>query len=133
MLCDVDRFKTLNDTYGHEIGDAVLRKLGELLRNEVRLTDSVCRWGGEEFLLLPHSDSVQAVATANRIIENIANTLMRIGPHSLSITITMGVATLKDDEKFESAAHRADVALYTGKAAGRNRVIAAAAHYPDTA
>lgn len=132
VLCDVDRFKALNDTYGHEVGDEVLRKLGQVLRREVRLTDSVCRWGGEEFLLLlPHADSVQAMATANRIRENIASTTMNAGPHTLNITITMGVATLKDDEKFEAAVHRADVALYAGKAAGRNRVIAAAAHYPD--
>lgn len=132
VLCDVDHFKSINDTYGHEAGDAVLRKLGQILRQEVRTGDSVCRWGGEEFLLLlPHSDSVQAVATANRIRESIANTPLKISPHTLPITITMGVATLKDDEKFEAAAHRADVALYAGKAAGRNRVIAAATKYPD--
>lgn len=132
VLCDVDRFKSINDTYGHEVGDEILRKLGQILRREVRLTDSVCRWGGEEFLLLlPHSDSVQTMATANRIRENIAGTALKIGSHDLTITITMGVATFKDNEKFEAAVHRADVALYAGKAAGRNRVIAAAAHYPD--
>lgn len=133
VLCDVDRFKAVNDLYGHEVGDEILRKLGEALRKEVRLTDSVCRWGGEEFLLLlPHADSVQALATSNRILQNIANTPLKIGSHTLSITITMGVATLKDNEKFEAAAHRADIALYAGKAAGRNRVIAAASKYPDT-
>lgn len=131
-LCDVDHFKAINDRYGHEVGDEVLRILGQALRQELRMTDSVCRWGGEEFmLLLPHSDSVQTVVTANRILNSIANTPLKIGSHTISITITMGVATLKADEKFEAAAHRADIALYAGKAAGRNRVIAAAAKYPD--
>ena len=131
-LCDVDHFKAINDRYGHEVGDEVLRKLGQALRLELRKTDCVCRWGGEEFLLLlPHSNSVQTVATSTRILENIANTPLKIGSHTISITITMGVATLNADEKFEAAAHRADIALYAGKAAGRNRVIAAAAKYPD--
>lgn len=132
VLCDVDRFKVINDTYGHEVGDEVLRQLGHLLRKELRITDSVCRWGGEEFLLLlPHSDSAQALHTANRICENIAAATMQIGDLSLNITITMGVATLQNDEKFEAAANRADAALYEGKTAGRNRVIAAATHYPE--
>lgn len=132
VLCDVDHFKSINDKYGHEVGDVVLRKLGQLLRQEVRMTDSVCRWGGEEFLLLlPHSDSVQAMLTSTRICEKIAGEPLQIGPHSLNISITMGVATLLGDEKFESAAHRADVALYAGKTAGRNRVVAAEAYYFD--
>ncbi|WP_161554202.1 GGDEF domain-containing protein [Stenotrophobium rhamnosiphilum] len=131
VLCDVDRFKSINDTYGHDVGDGVLQQLGQALRNEVRMTDSVCRWGGEEFLLLlPHSDSVQAMVTANRIRENIAAMPLQIGGHTLNVTITMGVATLQHEEKFEDAAHRADVALYAGKAAGRNRTMAAATHYP---
>lgn len=133
VLCDVDRFKSLNDTYGHEVGDEVLRSLGQLLRREVRITDSVCRWGGEEFLLLlPHSDNEQAILTSQRICEKIAATPLRIGAHTLSITITMGVATLQGEEKFEAAAHRADIALYAGKNAGRNRVVAAENFYPDT-
>ncbi|MES2489355.1 MAG: GGDEF domain-containing protein [Pseudomonadota bacterium] len=128
VLCDVDRFKSINDTYGHEVGDEVLRSLGQLLRREVRVTDSVCRWGGEEFLLLlPHSDNDQAMLTSNRICEKIAATPLQIGPHTLNITITMGVATLHGEEKFEAAAHRADTALFAGKNAGRNRVVAAEA------
>lgn len=133
VLCDVDRFKLINDTHGHDAGDEVLRQLGHLLRQELRITDSVCRWGGEEFLLLlPHSDSVQAMHTANRIRENIAAAPIKVGDQTLSITITMGVATLQEQEKFEAATHRADVALYAGKVAGRNQVIAAAVKYPET-
>lgn len=132
ILCDVDRFKTINDTFGHEIGDQVLRKLAQMLPREVRATDSVCRWGGEEFLLLlPRADSAQTMATANRIREIIASTPLKVGPHKLHVTVTMGVATLESDEKFEAAAHRADIALYEGKVSGRNRVVAAAGQYPD--
>ena len=131
ILCDIDRFKAINDSYGHDVGDEVLRKVAQILPREVRNTDSVCRWGGEEFLLLlPRADNAQAVARANRIREIIAGTPLLIGDQTLNVTITMGVATLTDEEKFESAAHRADVALYEGKIAGRNRVIAAAAQYP---
>lgn len=133
-LCDIDRFKSINDTYGHDAGDEVLRQIGRLLPRELRLTDSVCRWGGEEFLLLlPHSDKAQALATSNRVREAIAATPLSVGPHTLNVTITMGIATLLGQEKFEAAAHRADLALYEGKRAGRNCVIVAADHYPDAA
>ncbi len=132
VLCDVDHFKAINDNHGHEAGDEVLRKLGRLIPGEVRIGDSVCRWGGEEFLLLlPHSDQASAAATANRIRETIAATPLSIGSQTLNVTVTMGVATLVGNEKFEAAAHRADVALYDGKKAGRNRVVIAEAYYPD--
>ena len=133
VLCDVDHFKAINDKYGHDMGDQVLRQLGQLMPREVRIDDSVCRWGGEEFLLLlPHCDQLTAMATANRIRATIAATPIRVGAQALSVTVTMGVATFIDNEKFEAAAHRADVALYAGKVAGRNRVVAAEAHYTET-
>lgn len=132
-LCDVDRFKSINDSYGHDVGDEVLRQLGRLLPREVRASDSVCRWGGEEFLLLlPNADHAQALATANRIREIVAGASFRIGERTLDITVTMGVATLLGHEQFEAAAHRADVALYAGKVAGRNRVVLADDQYPQT-
>ena len=117
------------------VDDAGLSRLiGRLLPREVRLTDSVCRWGGEEFLLLlPHSDRAQALATTNRIREAIAAAALKVGPHTLHVTITMGVATLRGEETFEAAAHRADVALYEGKRSGRNCVVIAADSYPDAA
>lgn len=134
VLCDVDHFKAINDKYGHDMGDQVLRKLGQLIPREVRMDDSVCRWGGEEFLLLlPHSDQVTAMSTANRIRETIATTPIQVGAQVLNVTVTMGVATFVDNEKFEAVAHRADVALYAGKVAGRNRVMAAEASYPSAA
>jgi diguanylate cyclase (GGDEF)-like protein len=132
VLCDIDHFKSINDKYGHEAGDQVLRKMGQLIPREVRTGDSVCRWGGEEFLLLlPNSDKASAAATANRIRETIAATPLSIGTQHLNVTVTMGIATLMGDEKFEAAAHRADVALYAGKAAGRNRVVVDEANDSD--
>lgn len=132
-LCDLDRFKSINDNHGHEVGDEVLCKLGKLLPRELRVTDSICRWGGEEFLLLlPNADTAQALATVSRIREMIADNPIKIGARTLNITVTIGVATLLQDEKFEAATHRADIALYEGKTSGRNRVVLADDWYPDT-
>ncbi len=127
LLGDIDHFKVINDTHGHEVGDEALKAVAEVLRNGVREVDHVARWGGEEFLvLLPGTDAAEALAVAERL---------RAGVHAVSVPaapgwfmgITLGVSVMEPGETFEQALQRADRALYQGKAAGRNRVVLASA------
>ncbi len=124
ILCDLDHFKSINDTLGHDVGDAVLRSVSRLLNRGVRNGDSVGRWGGEEFLLLlPQTDLEGAMILANRLRLAIADPNR---PRDLSephVTATMGVAMLRAGDTLEQAISRADAALYAGKAGGRNRVV----------
>jgi diguanylate cyclase (GGDEF)-like protein len=120
-LADVDNFKSVNDTHGHDMGDAVLRSVAALFRGAVRETDLVARWGGEEFIfLLPETDAPGAVAVAEKAREAVA-----IGQGPLPITVTIGVATLQPDMPFDQCPIRADAALYEGKRSGKNKVVLA--------
>lgn len=128
ILCDLDHFKAINDTLGHDAGDAVLRRVGRELSVGVRAVDSVGRWGGEEFLLLlPQTDLEGAITLAERLRARIADPANARNPSEPHVTATMGVATLRPADNLESAISRADTALYAGKAGGRNRVIVEAA------
>lgn len=128
ILCDLDHFKGINDTRGHEAGDAVLKAVGQTLSASLREVDHVARWGGEEFLaVLPETDSRTAMMVAERLrlaVEQLA--VPQPGGGIISVTLTAGVATLWPDESAQSAISRADTALYAGKHGGRNRVIMAA-------
>lgn len=128
ILCDLDHFKAINDTLGHDAGDAVLRRVGRELRIGARSVDSVGRWGGEEFLLLlPNTDLDGAIAVANRLRTRISDPAHVESPADPHVTATMGVAMLRASDTLEQAISRADAALYSGKAGGRNRVIREAA------
>ncbi len=127
IICDVDHFKSVNDTYGHPVGDKVLKGVSRILRAEARDTDVVARYGGEEFaVILPETDTEGAKVIANRIREKIAaNTVQtELGP--LNVTISLGVSTFPahGDEK-QDVIDRADQALYGAKHGGRNRVVCA--------
>lgn len=120
VLLDIDHFKEVNDTFGHQAGDYVLRELSALLRRTVRAYDILVRWGGEEFLVvLPGVDHEQALKLAERIrqaVENMA--LAGIG----GVTASVGVAALGNDYSFDAMFAAADRRLYSAKASGRNTV-----------
>jgi diguanylate cyclase (GGDEF)-like protein len=120
ILIDVDFFKAVNDTLGHQAGDTVLKHIAAQLQGAIRECDFIGRWGGEEFLVVnPETPTEGAVALAEKLRSFIAD-------HPLSpagrTTVSMGVATLLPDERLEDMLRRADEALYRAKAAGRNRV-----------
>ena len=126
MILDIDFFKAVNDTHGHDAGDAVLREFAGRLKRNIRGVDLACRFGGEEFVvLMPDTDPEQAEAVAERVRQAMAERPFEIGlARPLSITISIGVAlneSLADTP--ESLLKRADVALYRAKRGGRNRVI----------
>jgi len=121
MMIDVDNFKLFNDRYGHIAGDRVLVAVAEALREYLRPTDLVARFGGDEFaVLLPDLVVKQARQTAERIRQQIA----ALSPQSLStaITVSIGIASKTDDDDVATLVQRADAAMYEAKEAGRNRV-----------
>ncbi|MFC0445986.1 GGDEF domain-containing protein [Pseudidiomarina halophila] len=120
-LLDIDHFKKVNDTYGHQVGDLILIELAQLLRSNVRSTDVAGRWGGEEFLLvLPEHTRQQAVMHAERIRNVIAAFEFHAG---IRITASFGVASYRAEDDASSIIRRVDKALYAAKAQGRNRTI----------
>ncbi|MDZ7789147.1 MAG: GGDEF domain-containing protein [Xanthomonadales bacterium] len=122
---DLDHFKRVNDNYGHAVGDDVLRAVGERIRENLRTEDLAVRWGGEEFLLLlPNTDETQAVQAAEKIRQAIAERPVACGDQRVSVTVSFGVAQLRDDDEIIRLIRRADDAMYRAKSAGRNRVCA---------
>ncbi|MEN3811325.1 diguanylate cyclase [Chromobacterium piscinae] len=121
LLLDVDHFKRVNDTFGHDAGDRVLRHIADTLRNSARATDFVARYGGEEFLLLlPETDAAGAAVLAEKIRAAVEQSQ---APDVGRITISIGLATSNAaDAQPEATVKRADLALYRAKAGGRNRV-----------
>lgn len=130
LTLDVDFFKAVNDTYGHDAGDRVLQDVAARIRGAVRASDLACRTGGEEFVVvLPGTDLPTAERVADRIRKTVAakSFLAAPGQH-LPITASVGVASLMAaDESAENLLKRADQALYQAKRGGRNRVVSAAA------
>ena len=120
MLLDADHFKAINDQHGHHAGDEVLVLLAKVLETRVRETDAVCRWGGEEFMvLLPRTGLHDAARLAESLRETIAQTRLPLLP---TLTVSIGVAQHQASETTECLLKRADVALYRAKHLGRNRV-----------
>jgi diguanylate cyclase (GGDEF)-like protein len=117
ILLDVDDFKAVNDTYGHQMGDAVLREVAAIIRSVVRQVDIAARYGGDEFAILtPQTDWAGAVALAARLQHRVADHLFAIGATSIHITLSLGVSSLSEQIKFkESLVGEADIALYRAK------------------
>ena len=124
IIADIDFFKKVNDNFGHDCGDYVLKMISQSMQIVMRKTDSVCRWGGEEFLiLLPETKIESAHILAQRIRVIIEGQIMEYEGVQVSITMTFGVTVNKDNEMIRDTIKRADKALYEGKKQGRNCVI----------
>lgn len=121
-IMDIDNFKAINDTYGHMMGDSVLKGFSELVSKNVRSMDIFGRWGGEEFLLICRGLSLaNALVLAEKIRGRVEASSFDGLP---SVTCSFGVAIMKDDDTMSSLFDRADGAMYEAKRAGRNRVVA---------
>jgi diguanylate cyclase (GGDEF)-like protein len=125
VIADLDHFKKINDTHGHEAGDRVLRAVASVLKQKLRQQDCVARWGGEEFLfLLPDTDLNGAGALAEKLRDAVASAPVDIaatGP--LPVTMTFGVTAFLSSQSIDQSLRLADEALYRGKTQGRNRVV----------
>lgn len=121
-IVDVDHFKNINDTYGHPIGDEVLRQVAYQLRDQVRHPDMVGRYGGEEFLIiLPNSDKRAAAEQADRLCRQMRETVITVKGHKIKVTLSIGTAQLKTGkDTWDSLLNRADNAMYEAKNRGRD-------------
>jgi len=123
IFCDLDHFKFINDEYGHHTGDQALKACADLFKSQLRASDYVCRWGGEEFLVVvPHATGEETLALAEKLRRTAFDTDIFPGKR---ITLSLGVAELKDNEPLTGLVQRADQALYQAKQSGRNRVVLA--------
>jgi diguanylate cyclase (GGDEF)-like protein len=123
LMLDLDNFKALNDSHGHQAGDQVLRGFARNLRDDLRQADILCRWGGEEFVLLLKDTSVeQARALAQKIRQRTEQSEFEYNGSTLHVTTSIGLAQLHADESLEQLLARADRALYRAKQGGRNRL-----------
>jgi two-component system cell cycle response regulator len=126
LLLDIDFFKAVNDTYGHAAGDTALRQAARALTESVRGSDVVCRYGGEEFLVLaPETGAGGARSLAEKIRQAFSSRLFGDAAHTFPLTLSVGVAELRPSESGNDMIARADEALYHAKQSGRDRVEAA--------
>lgn len=130
-LVDIDKFKNINDSYGHDCGDYVLVQLGEIFRTTIRKQDHVGRWGGEEFLfLLPETQLDEAVIVAQKLRAKVATCPVEFNQNILDVTITIGVCECSTTRKVEDCLKKCDDALYRGKEGGRNCVVTGDNQWP---
>jgi diguanylate cyclase (GGDEF)-like protein len=122
ILADIDHFKKINDTFGHLAGDKVIVEVATMFKKETRDIDLAIRYGGEEFLLiLPHTAKEEATVVAEKLRHQISKLMINeLGEYS--ITISLGVTMMQDDDTINTLIARADNALYSAKASGRNKV-----------
>ena len=132
IMSDIDFFKKVNDTYGHAVGDCVLKSVAKTIKKELRESDIASRYGGEEFVfLLPQTNLEEATIVANRLREAVEKKKINIEEYNIkdikeiSVTVSIGVAEYKNEKDFEMLYKKADNALYEAKESGRNRVIVA--------
>jgi two-component system cell cycle response regulator len=126
LMADLDHFKTLNDTYGHDAGDACLREAARRLGGAVRTSDLAVRWGGEEFVvLMPDAEGAKAAEVAERIRSDVADPPFFAGQDEIHVTMSVGWAMRNDGESGADLVARADAALYEAKRRGRNAVVGA--------
>ncbi|PJI48625.1 MAG: diguanylate cyclase response regulator [Pseudomonas sp.] len=122
-MLDIDHFKRVNDTYGHPMGDRVIKSLALFLKQRLRKTDHIGRYGGEEFaVVLPDTDAASAHKVLEEIRQRFAEIHYPAQPHDLSCTFSCGIAELGEEMDIKTLAKQADEALYTAKHGGRNRV-----------
>ena len=116
---DIDHFKVINDTYGHDLGDKILVEIGKILKKNVRHTDLVCRWGGEEFVIFLKNCSEEAAYNKAVILKNKIEKLEK--KYGFKITMSFGISSLSD-KTMKLALRQADDAMYESKKHGRNMV-----------
>ncbi len=122
LLSDIDDFKKLNDTYGHDCGDDVLVHVSNIYKNIFSNPEHVCRWGGEEFIVIYEGQKNEGMAVAELLRATISNSNISYQDNSLSVTITTGVSYFDGTESIDRVIVQADDALYQGKEAGKNQV-----------
>lgn len=124
FICDIDFFKKVNDTYGHNAGDAVLRHVARIISKTSRICDGVYRWGGEEFIvILPNTSLDDAAEAAERIRQTVMDSVCHFEELDIKVTMSFGVTELTPVKSIEDNIKDADEKLYTAKENGRNRVI----------
>ncbi len=126
MMIDTDNFKSINDDFGHRIGDIVLKSIAQIIKNNLRKVDVVARWGGEEFIaILPRTTKEDTFIAAQRILKAISDN--KFEGVNRSVTVSIGIASIPDEsiDNAEKLIHKADTAMYEAKKCGRNRVIIA--------
>jgi len=121
IMFDIDFFKIVNDTYGHDTGDQVLEELAQLVTKNIRQTDTFARWGGEEFMILArNSDAKSAILLAEKIRKKVENLFFADG---IEITISLGISIYSKNKTKEKLLKEADKALYEAKRLGRNKAV----------
>ena len=122
-LIDLDLFKQINDQFGHDAGDDVLREFAGLIRTVIRQADVAARWGGEEFLvLLPDTSLLQALTLAERLRSDVSRHAFRFRDQALPVTISAGVCSIAKARSLDDLLKQADLHLYNAKESGRNRI-----------
>lgn len=123
LVCDIDFFKKINDSYGHKVGDLALKKLSALLKERLRENDFIARYGGEEFaIILPHTNLSDAAKAGESIRSYIRNSVFSYKNNEIPLTISIGVSSFRTGDDGITVFERADKALYLAKRAGRNQV-----------
>lgn len=126
IFLDIDHFKIVNDNYGHDCGDVVLVSVAKLIKANLRKTDTIFRFGGEEFVILVNEmDLAEAELLARRIRASIENNILVYDMKPIKVTASLGVSTLYTDDSFDTFVKRADNAMYKAKKHGRNQVVLA--------
>ena len=129
IMCDVDDFKRINDQYGHSSGDIVLREIAELMRSSIKPNDMISRWGGEEFLILGKSYSLQdGVCLSEKVRNAVENHKIQVNDVFLSVTMTFGVVVFDRNKSVDQLISDADSLLYEGKRGGKNCVCGIVEH-----
>jgi len=124
IMADIDFFKQINDTYGHNYGDYILSAIADILKSSARKQDSIARWGGEEFLmLLPGTDAKGAAVLAEKLRGKIESTTFMYENICTNVTMTFGINEYAEEQNLDALIYKADSALYEGKQSGRNRVV----------
>lgn len=123
-IVDMDNFKQINDQYGHVIGDQMLKRVASIIHKKVRETDYVCRWGGDEIMILFNKSSVEgAVSIAKRIHAEICGTKMHYDQNTLEVTVTIGMSSSENHYLLQDILMEADRRLYSGKRAGKSLIV----------
>jgi diguanylate cyclase (GGDEF)-like protein len=124
IICDIDHFKKVNDSYGHDCGDLILQQVTEKVCEMIREQDQLARWGGEEFLLLlPETDEEGAHTLSEKVRKSIEDDSFSCPSAKIAITMTFGIAVAEKEEDPDRCIKKADIALYNGKTGGRNQSV----------